>query len=120
MIVVLSMNTAVDRLMLVPNFADGEVFRAERSVAVPGGKALNVARVLRQLGEPVRVVGTLGGMPENFVRTWCDRAGVDGRWVRIEADSRTCVIVVDPTIRAPDRTERARSTTRRGRNSAGR
>jgi tagatose 6-phosphate kinase len=96
-IVVLSMNTAVDRLMLVPNFTDGEVFRARRSVAVPGGKALNVARVLRRLGEPVRVVGTLGGMPETFVRTWCDREGVDGRWVRIEAESRTCLVVVDPS-----------------------
>lgn len=61
-----------------------------------GGKALNVARVLRRLGEPVRVVGTLGGMPEAFIRAWCDREGVDARWIRIEGHSRTCVIVVDP------------------------
>lgn len=96
MIVVLSLNTAIDRLMLVPGFAVGAVFRAERSVAVAGGKALNVARVLRQLGQSARVVGTLGGMPEDFVRAWCNRAEVDGRWIRIEEDSRTCVIVIDP------------------------
>ncbi|HEY8686829.1 MAG TPA: hexose kinase [Chloroflexota bacterium] len=96
MIVVLSLNTAIDRLMLVPGFAGGQVYRAERSVAVAGGKALNVARVLRRLGHPVRVVGMLGGMPESFVRTWCDREGIEGHWVRIEMDSRTCVIVVDP------------------------
>jgi 1-phosphofructokinase family hexose kinase len=95
-IVVLSLNTAIDRLMLVPGFAGGRVYRAECSVAVAGGKALNVARVLRRLGHPVRVVGTLGGMPESFVRTWCDREGIEGHWVRIETDSRTCVIVVDP------------------------
>jgi fructose-1-phosphate kinase PfkB-like protein len=58
-IVVLSMNTAVDRLMLVPDFTSGEVYRARRSEHFAGGKALNVARVLRQLGEPARVVGTL-------------------------------------------------------------
>jgi tagatose 6-phosphate kinase len=95
-IVVLSLNTAVDRLMFVPDFAGGDVFRAQRAVAVAGGKALNVARVLRRLGLPVRVIGTLGGMPGAFVRAWCDREGVDGRWVQIEADSRTCVIVIDP------------------------
>jgi tagatose 6-phosphate kinase len=96
MIVVLSMNTAVDRPMLVPNFSPGEVYRAQRADYFAGGKALNVARALRQLGEPVRVVGTLGGMPANFIRAWCDRARVDGRWVEIAAESRTCVIVVDP------------------------
>jgi 1-phosphofructokinase family hexose kinase len=95
-IVVLSMNTAVDRLMLVPDFTPGEVYRAQRAEYFAGGKALNVARVLRQLGEPVRVIGTLGGMPEGFIRAWCDRAGVDGRWVRVVAESRTCVTVIDP------------------------
>lgn len=96
MIVVLSMNTAVDRLLLVPGFAPGEVYRAQRSQTFAGGKALNVTRVLRQLGEPVRVVGTVGSMLEDFVRASCDRAGIEGRWVRIAEESRTCVIVVDP------------------------
>jgi 1-phosphofructokinase family hexose kinase len=91
------MNTAMDRLLLVTNFTPGEVYRAQRSEYFAGGKALNVARVVRQLGEPVRVVGTLGGMPEGFIRAWCDRAGIDGNWIRIAAESRTCVIVIDPS-----------------------
>lgn len=96
MIVILSLNTAVDRVMLVPHFEVGKVYRAERLLAYAGGKGLNVARALRNLGEPVRVVGFLGGSPGSFLRERCAALGIDQRWVEIEDESRTCVIVVDP------------------------
>lgn len=96
MIVVLSMNTAIDRVVQIRRFVPGEVYRAERAGSFAGGKALNVARVLRQLDAPVRVVGTLGGGPEQFIREWCERRKVDARWVNITAESRTCMTVVDP------------------------
>lgn len=96
MIVVLSMNTALDRLVLVPDFAAGAVYRAQRAAYFAGGKALNVARVLRQLDQPVRVVGTLGGSPEPFIRAWCDHFGIQTYWVRTAVESRTCLTVIDP------------------------
>jgi tagatose 6-phosphate kinase len=96
MIVVLSLNTALDRILVVPRFSVGEVFRAERSEVFAGGKGINVARVLRQLDVPVRVVGFLGGLPEPFIRDRLARAGIDQRWVTVDGESRTCVIVVDP------------------------
>jgi 1-phosphofructokinase family hexose kinase len=95
-IVVLSLNTAVDRIMVVPGLRVGEVFRAEESRVVAGGKGLNVARVVRQLGSSVRVVGFLGGMAAPFIHSECERIGIDARWVTIAGETRTCVIAVDP------------------------
>jgi tagatose 6-phosphate kinase len=99
-IVVLSLNTALDRTLVVPGFTAGRVQRAERSLLFAGGKGLNVARVVRALGLPVRVVGFLGGMPAPYIRMRCDELGIEQRWVETEEDSRTCVILVDPEKRA--------------------
>lgn len=96
MIVVLSANTAVDRVLLIPSFRAGAVFRAERAEDFAGGKGLNVARVLRMLGERVRVVGTLAGAPGPAIDAWCQEAGVDTTWVTVAGETRTCTIVVDP------------------------
>lgn len=96
MIVVLSLNTALDRTLLVPGFRTGQVFRAERVVVTAGGKGLNVARTVRQLGSTVRVIGFLGGAPTQFVEQSCAADGIEQRWVRTAEDSRTCIIVMDP------------------------
>lgn len=96
MIVVLSLNTAVDRTLLVPGFRTGEVFRAEEARAFAGGKGLNVARALRGLGQEVRVAGFLGGTAAPFIRERCAALGIEQRWVEIAGETRTCVIVVNP------------------------
>jgi 1-phosphofructokinase family hexose kinase len=95
-ITVLSLNTAIDRTLLIPHFQTGDVFRAQRAAAFAGGKGLNVARVLRRLQRSVRVIGFLGGLPAPFIRARCDDLGIEQRWISIEGESRTCVIVVDP------------------------
>jgi tagatose 6-phosphate kinase len=96
MIAVLSLNTAVDRLLLVSDFLAGEVYRAERAEAFAGGKGVNVARVLRQVGESVRLIGTLGGTAAPFIGARCEELGIDARWVPIAGETRTCTIIVDP------------------------
>jgi tagatose 6-phosphate kinase len=73
----------------------GEVMRVEDATAYAGGKALNVARNLRRLGESVRVVGFLGGTVRSFIEGWCAEAGVDATWVTTAGESRTCVTLVD-------------------------
>jgi 1-phosphofructokinase family hexose kinase len=92
---VLSLNTAVDRTLVVPDLALGGISRAREVYVEAGGKGLNVARVLRQLGEPVHVAGFLGGKPAPFIRARCDALGIEQHWVETAGDSRTCLILVD-------------------------
>ncbi|MGH2443254.1 MAG: 1-phosphofructokinase family hexose kinase [Chloroflexota bacterium] len=96
MITVLSLNTAMDRIQVVPGFHANGVFRTQSLHLVAGGKGLNVARVVRQLGQPVRVIGFLGGMSAPEIRRQCDDLGMQQHWVEIAGHTRTCVIVVDP------------------------
>lgn len=99
MIVVLSLNTAIDRVYLVPGLRLGDVHRATEMHATAGGKGLNVARVLRRLGQEVRVVGFLGGAPRDFIINSCMELGIDQRWTETAGTSRTCVILADPETR---------------------
>jgi len=95
-ITVLSLNTAIDRTLMVPSLRLGQVHRARRVWTEAGGKGLNVARVVRQLGEPVRVLGFLGGEAQRFIEERCAELGIEQRWIEIGGQSRTCVIVADP------------------------
>lgn len=92
---VLSLNTAVDRTLVVPGLRLGGIYRTGDVYSEAGGKGLNVARFLRQLGEPVRVVGFLGGSVSTFIRGRLDALGIEQHWVATEGESRTCLILVD-------------------------
>lgn len=92
---VVSLNTAIDRTLVVSGLRPGGIYRADSVHTDAGGKGLNVARVLRQLGQPARVVGFLGGMATPFVRERCAAMGIEQRWVPIEGESRTCLILLD-------------------------
>jgi len=95
-ITVLSLNTAIDRTLLVPGLRLGQVRRARQVWTEAGGKGLNVARVVRQLGQPVRVLGFLGGEARGCIEQRCAELGIEQRWTQIGGESRTCVILADP------------------------
>ncbi len=98
---VLSLNTAIDRTLMVPGLRPGGVYRTQSVHVDAGGKGLNVARVLRQLGEPVRVVGFLGGAAIPLIRERCAAMGIEQHWVEIEGETRTCLILLDGEGGAP-------------------
>jgi 1-phosphofructokinase family hexose kinase len=92
---VLSLNTAVDRTLVVPGLQLGGIYRTGEVHSEAGGKGLNVARFLRHLGEPVRVIGFLGGTVSAFIRGRLDALGIEQYWVATEGESRTCLILLD-------------------------
>jgi 1-phosphofructokinase family hexose kinase len=100
-ITVLSLNTAVDRTLVVPGLQPGGVYRTSRVHVDAGGKGLNVARVLRQLGDPVRVIGFLGGMPAPLIQDRCTEMDIEQHWIRTRGETRTCLILVDGNGGAP-------------------
>src|SRR5215468_6740458 len=53
MIVTVTLNTAIDKTLSVPNFRLGRRHRTVEQTTMPGGKGVNVARVLKTLGAPV-------------------------------------------------------------------
>ncbi len=60
-IICVTPNVCVDRTLVVPRLVPGAVLRTDRTLAVAGGKGLNVARSLRVLGHRPLTVGMIGG-----------------------------------------------------------
>ena len=61
MIVAVCVNPAIDVTYRVPELSVGRSHRVREVHARAGGKGINVARVLHQLGESVTVVALCGG-----------------------------------------------------------
>jgi 1-phosphofructokinase family hexose kinase len=95
-IVTVTLNAAMDRTLLVPNFQLGQRHRASLGFASAGGKGLNVARALRRLGVPVVCTGFVGGRNGGQIVDELTKEGILNDFVRIREESRTSVAVLDP------------------------
>ncbi|MDF2626205.1 MAG: 1-phosphofructokinase [Symbiobacteriaceae bacterium] len=91
MILAVSLNSAMDRTVVLPGrLAPGEIQRA-RSVDVRmGGKGLNVAWAAARLGAKVSVTGFAGGLTGRFLREECARHGIRDGLVTTAGESRAC------------------------------
>jgi 1-phosphofructokinase family hexose kinase len=95
-IVTVTLNAAMDRTLLVPNFQLGHRHRASLGLASAGGKGVNVARALRRLGVPVVATGFAGGRIGVQIADGLSEEGILNDFVRIEGDSRTSLALLDP------------------------
>ena len=64
---------------------------------MPGGKGVNVARVLKTLGAPVIATGLAGGATGTRIVEQLTQLSVLSDFVRIREESRTNTAVIDPT-----------------------
>ena len=95
MILVVSLNPALDVTHHVAGVDWSGVNRPRHVAAVPGGKGLNVARTLAALGSDVLVAGLAGGVTGEAVLAGLAGAGVPGRFVPIAGETRRTFAVVD-------------------------
>jgi 1-phosphofructokinase family hexose kinase len=100
MIVTVTLNAAMDRTLSVPNFQLGHRHRASSGMASAGGKGINVARALKRLGVPVVCTGLAGGRNGTLIVEDLTNEGILNDFVRIQAESRTSVAVLDPISNA--------------------
>ncbi len=97
MILTVTLNAAVDRTLVVPSLTLGQRHRAQESIALAGGKGINVARSLRALGVPVLATGFVGGRNGDAIRDGLSEAAIPFDLVEIKGHSRTSTAIVDPT-----------------------
>jgi tagatose 6-phosphate kinase len=86
--------------MVFRRLSIGAVNRAATTVEGIAGKSVNVAKVLRALGEPVVAVGFLGGTRGEFVRRVLADRGVKLDFVGVQAHTRQCTTILDESDRA--------------------
>lgn len=98
MLLIVSPNLCLDRIVVVRGFAAGTVHRAVSAAELASGKGLNVARAARALGVNVRVVGIVGvGDAARAILRGARAHGVRLDAVRVPGPVRVCTLVIDPS-----------------------
>src|SRR4026209_2994280 len=97
MVVTVTMNAAIDRTLTVPNFQRGQRHRASAGLTLAGGKGINIARALKQLGVPAVRTGLAGGRTGTRIVEELTAEAILNDFVRIDDESRTSTAIVDPT-----------------------
>ena len=67
MITTVTLNPAEDKTFTAARLILGQVNRIDSVKNIAGGKGINVTKVLRQYGYPVRALGFLGGYTGKFI-----------------------------------------------------
>ncbi len=68
MIYTVTLNPSIDYVVQVNSFDLGAVNRAEKDMKFPGGKGINVSRVLHRLGVENIALGFTGGFTGQFIK----------------------------------------------------
>ena len=90
-VVCAALNPALDITYVSPRFITGEANRVGRVHTRPGGKAVNVARLLRQAGHDVLVTGFAGGPAGDEIARELAERSVPHSFTRCAAVSRRTV-----------------------------
>jgi 1-phosphofructokinase len=88
MIYTLTLNPSVDYIVEADDIQLGSLNRSSNETKLPGGKGINVSRVLRSLGVENKATGFVGGFTGNYVEEFLNREGVQTKFVQVEGDTR--------------------------------
>lgn len=96
MITTVTVNAAMDRALVVPNFLAGRRHRASDTKTLSGGRGVTIARALKNLGTPVIATGMVGGLTGGTIVECLTQEEILNDFVRIAEPSRTSTAVIDP------------------------
>lgn len=88
MIYTVTLNPSIDYVVQVNSFDLGTVNRAEKDMKFPGGKGINVSRVLHRLDVENVALGFTGGFTGKFIKDVLHAEGVTTNFVQVDGDSR--------------------------------
>ena len=88
MIYTITFNPAIDYYVKVTDFKLGETNRVETDSKYPGGKGINVSRVLSRLGVKSRALGFIGGFTGEYIKNFLENEGVETDFVKVKGDTR--------------------------------
>lgn len=94
MILTVTLNPSIDIAYQIRTFVPDHVNRTEETNKTPGGKGLNVTRVLAALGDEVKATGLIGGKNGEYLQEKLNEAGIPSAFYPIAGDTRNCVAVL--------------------------
>ena len=95
MVLVINLNTTIDKTILINDFAINKIFRPSEVIETGGGKGINVARVLKTLHVQNTVIGFVGGEKTDKILNTLHKEKINFIPVPIHGNSRTCTLIID-------------------------
>lgn len=95
MILCIGTTPAAQRVMFFRELRLDAVNRAARTLEGAAGKAVNVAKVLKTLGENPMATGFVGGVRGDAIQEILKTKGIATEFVTVQAPTRECVTVID-------------------------
>ncbi|MBT2293501.1 1-phosphofructokinase [Paenibacillus albidus] len=100
MIYTVTLNPSIDYIVEVDQLILGGLNRMERDLKLPGGKGINVSRVLNQLEVENKALGFLGGFTGRYIEEWLHQEGISSDFVAVADDTR-----INIKLKAKEETE---------------
>ena len=94
MILTVTMNPAIDVSYSLEKFKLDTVNRVSEINKTPGGKGLNVTRVLKQLGNKVIATGLIGGALGIDIQKKLSEKEIEHRFFEISGETRNCIAIL--------------------------
>ena len=89
MIYTVTLNPSIDLFVELDELTMGQRNNILAERTLPGGKALNVSRVLSALRIPTVATGFVGGYQGEFIKQWLRNEDITADFVETEAENRT-------------------------------
>lgn len=95
MIITVTLNPAIDKTLKVDKLKPGELNRVREVDIIAGGKGINVARVVHQLGEAVVAMGFLGGDTGQQIDRFLEKEGLARNFTWTEYPTRVNMKILE-------------------------
>lgn len=100
MIYTVTLNPSVDYIVHVEDFAVGGLNRSSYDTKYPGGKGINVSRLLKRHHVPSKALGFVGGFTGNYITSFLQQEGLETAFSEVDEDTR-----INVKLKTGDETE---------------
>ncbi len=95
MIFTVTLNPTIDQTLVLERFVAGDTLRVRSSRFDPGGKGINVSRVVNELGGESVAMGFAPGGLGRYIEQTLKAQGIECDFVRTKGEARTNITIVD-------------------------
>ncbi|AOT68863.1 1-phosphofructokinase [Geosporobacter ferrireducens] len=95
MIATITLNAAIDKTIEIDSFTPGSVNRVLKSHMEPGGKGINVSKVVKALGGSTIALGFVGGDSGKWIDESLSALEIETDFVLINQETRTNIKIID-------------------------
>ena len=94
MILTVTMNPSIDIAYQLPSLRTDTVNRPLETTKTPGGKGLNVTRVLHESGKDVVCTGLTAGKSGEYLEQELEKAGIRTAFFPVHGETRNCIAIL--------------------------